>query len=366
MPSPAAWMSRALELARKADARVEPNPRVGAVLVRDDLALGEGFHVRADEPHAEILALRAAGEAARGATLYVTLEPCNHTGRTPPCTAAILAAGVRKVVAARRDPNRTVAGGGLELLRARGVETECGLLEAEATDLIAPFVKAHERGLPWVTLKWAMSIDGKIATRTRDSKWITGEATRALARERRAQFGAILVGIETALADDPALTSARPDEYTPLRVVVDSSARLPPTSQLVRSAARHPVLVAIGSRAPAHRVDALVAAGCAVFRADDARGRVDLRALLAHLVGQGAHSLLVEGGAGIAGSLVEARLADEVHAYLAPVILGGREAVSPVAGAGTAAVADALRGRLLEVEQADGDLFLRVRLPASP
>ncbi len=363
MPEEAAFMRRALELALQADARVEPNPRVGAVVVRLGRVVGEGFHARVGESHAEVLALRAAGAEARGSTLYVTLEPCNHHGRTPPCVDAILAAGVSRVVAAVADPNPRVAGGGAAALRARGIPVEFGLEEAGAREILAPFAKAMVTGLPRVTLKWAMSLDGRIATRTGDSKWITSEETRARARAFRAHFGAILVGVDTALCDDPSLTSANPAAFTPLRVVADSRARLPLQSSLVQSAREHPVMVAVSVHAPADRVRELESAGCSIFCAPaDPQGRVDLRALLAHLVERGVHSVLAEGGARLSASLIESGLADEVRAYLAPLMIGGETAKGPVAGLGVANLAAALRGTWRELERIGPDLFVRLVL----
>ncbi len=361
-PTDTEFMSRALELARRADARVEPNPRVGAVVVRDGRIVGEGFHAEAGRPHAEVLAIEAAGDAAKGATLYVTLEPCRHIGKTPPCSEAVLRAGIVRVVAARPDPN-PAAEGGAAVLRARGVQVDFGVLEAEADALVAPFLKAHRTGLPHVTLKWAMSLDGRIATRTRDSRWLTGEGTRERARRQRAQFGAILVGVGTALADDPLLTAAEPTDFTPLRVVLDSTARIPLGSRLVLTAREFPLLVAVAASAPADRQHALEEAGATVWAAPAGPdGRPEPTSVLRHLVGRGVHSILVEGGASVSGAFLDSRLVDEAHVYLAPVILGGREALSAIDGAGAATVADALRARIVSVERNDEDVFLRAIL----
>lgn len=363
MNTPDIFMARALALARQADARVEPNPRVGAVVVLDGRIVGEGYHAQSGQPHAEAMAIRAAGPLARGADLYVTLEPCNHHGRTPPCTLTILAAGIRSVFVGARDPNPQVAGHGLDVLRAAGLSTTWGVAAAEATDLIAPFTKVHRTGLPYITLKWAMSLDGRTGTVTGDSKWITSEATRAAAHVRRAQYGAILVGIGTALADNPRLLAAQPDHYTPLRVLLDRHARLPQGSVLCSSARQYPVLVAVSAEAPAERTAALEACGCAVLRSPlTAGGGIDLPVLCRALARQGHHSLLVEGGPTVAASFLAAGLVDEVHAYIAPVILGGRNTPGPVAGDGAQRIAEALRGKSTSMERHGEDWLLRVRL----
>src|SRR5262245_57065762 len=230
------WMAQALALAERGRGYVEPNPLVGAVVVRDGRLVGEGWHRRYGEAHAEVNALHEAGEAARGATLYVTLEPCCHHGKTPPCTDAVLRFGVRRVVAAMTDPFPRVAGGGVERLRTAGLEVETGLLEADARRLNAPYLKLLATGRPYVHAKWAMTLDGKLATRTGDSKWISSDASRRRVHELRGRMDAILVGIGTALADDPLLTARPPGPRTARRIVLDSRLRLPPTSRLVQTA----------------------------------------------------------------------------------------------------------------------------------
>src|SRR5262245_52454147 len=245
------WMRRALELAERGRGAVEPNPLVGAVLVRDGALVGEGWHQRYGGPHAEVHALAAAGPAARGATLHVTLEPCCHPGKTPPCTDAVLAAGVARVVAAMSDPFPRVAGGGLARLRAAGLEVEVGLCEAEACRLNAPYLKLLSRGRPWVHAKWAMTLDGKMATRTGDSKWIRGGGSRRLVHELRGRVDAVVVGLGTALADDPALTARPPGPRVATRVVLDGRGALPGDLQVVRTAPETPTLIATTERSPA-------------------------------------------------------------------------------------------------------------------
>src|SRR6516225_9006543 len=273
------WMRRALELAERGRGHVEPNPLVGAVVVRDGVNVGEGWHRRYGEAHAEVNALSAAGEAARGATLYVTLEPCCHHGKTPPCTDAILRAGVGRVVAAMLDPFPQVAGRGADILRAAGVAFEVGVLEAEARRLNAPYLTLLREGRPYVLAKWAMTLDGKIATRTGDSKWISNKASGCRVHELRGRVDAILVGVGTALADDPQLTARPPGPRTATRVVLDSRCRLPLMSQLATTARIVPTLVATTAAAPEDAAGALAAQGCEVLRLPDANGRTEVRAL---------------------------------------------------------------------------------------
>lgn len=349
-PEERRYLSRAIALARRGLGRTSPNPAVGAVLVRDGQVVGEGYHQRAGGPHAEVVSLRQAGEAARGATLYVTLEPCAHWGRTPPCADALIEAGVRRVVACTIDPNPKVNGLGFSRLASAGVQVELadGRYREQARRLNAPYEKYVTTGLPYVTLKVAMSLDGKIATTTRDARWISSEASRAMAHRLRARHDAVMVGVGTVLADDPLLTARPPGRRPPrqpLRVVVDSHARTPVDARLIRSASPEaPVLVAITDLAPADRVESLRAAGAevAVLPAGS-DGRVDLPALLQYLSAREVTSVLVEGGGVLLASLVDAELADAMIVFLAPKILGGKGAPSPVDGAGVDRVAGAWR-----------------------
>ena len=311
-------MRRALRLARRGWGRVAPNPMVGAVIVRDGAVVGEGWHAEYGGPHAEVSALRAADHAARGATAYVTLEPCNHWGRTPPCVDALLAAGVARVVVAAADPH-AIASGGAERLRAAGVDVKVGVLADAAVELNAPFfadVTGSPR--PWITLKLALSIDGAIADATHAPAWLTGAASRRRVHRMRAQSDAIAVGIGTALADDPALTvrDVPPPRVAPLRVVFDRAARLPLTSVLVRTAAAVGTVVVCAPDASDARRAALADAGVRVILAPTlVDGCITLRT-------QGVRSLLVEGGAGIAGALWGAALVDRLVSFQAPVVLG--------------------------------------------
>ncbi len=353
-----AWMRRALDLAERGRGHVEPNPLVGAVVVRDGRLLGEGWHQRFGQAHAEVNALAAAGEAARGSTLYVTLEPCCHHGKTPPCTDAILRAGVRRVVAAMQDPFPAVAGKGSALLRAAGVEVEVGVGAAEARRLNAPYVKLLATGRPYVHAKWAMTLDGKIATRSGDSRWISNEESRRRVHQLRGRMDAILAGIGTALADDPQLTARPPGPRTAVRVLLDSKGRLPPAGRLVGTARQTPVLV-VTAAAPPEKAALLRERGCEVLALPAADGRVDVEALLAEMGRRRYTNVLVEGGAGVLGSFLDTGAIDEVHVFIAPCLAGGAAARTPIAGRGVEKIAEALRLDQWHFEDAGGDLYVR-------
>lgn len=310
-------MRRALALARRGWGHTAPNPLVGAVVVRDGHIVGEGFHARFGEAHAEVEALRDAGEEARGATVFVTLEPCNHTGKTGPCTDALIAAGIRRVVVAVSDPN-AVAGGGAERMRAAGIEVEFGMEAEGARDLNAPFLfAARGASRPWVTLKLALSLDGAIADSTRAQRWLTGEAARRHVHRIRAAHDAVGVGIGTVLADDPLLTvrHGRRPRVPTTRIVFDREARLPPTSKLASSAHRAPVIV-MAERPDRERAAALSWAGVTVHRTE---GLADALQIAAK---QGVKSLLVEGGAAVASALLQHNLVDRLIIFQSPVMLG--------------------------------------------
>ena len=309
-------MRRALSLARQGWGRTAPNPMVGAVVVRDDAIVGEGFHAEYGGPHAEVVALRAAGGQARGATVYVTLEPCAHHGKTPPCADALIAAGIARVVIAAADPNPAAMGGAARL-RAAGIEVVTGVERDEACELNAPFFQSFAGTRPWVVLKLAVSADGAIADRTRARRWLTGLEARAEVHRLRAGFDAIAVGLGTALADDPALT-VRGDvqpRVAPIRIVFDEEARLPVESTLVRTAHEVPTLV-VARDPDASRAGALEGRGVRVVRADD------LDAALTGLAAAGIRSLLIEGGAVLAGRLLQRALVDRVVIFRSPIVLG--------------------------------------------
>ena len=352
-------MRRALDLARAARGTTSPNPPVGAVVIREDgRAVGEGATqpaARDGGAHAEVMALRRAGAAARGATLYATLEPCSHFGRTPPCADAVIAAGIARVVASVLDPNPKVSGRGFERLRRAGIALEIGQGRDEAEDLAAPHAKLVTAGTPLVTVKFAMSLDGKTATRTGESKWITGAESRRFVHELRAESDAIMAGIGTVLADDPQLTArdadGAPFSRQPLRVIVDSGGCLPSGAALLRQPGK--TLVAAASQDAAARIRSLGADALAL-PADD--GRVDLPALMTALGERGVSAVFVEGGGTLAGSLMDARLADKIIAFIAPTIIGGEAALSPIAGAGAARMRDALRLTNVQIRRFGDDV----------
>ena len=312
-------MAHALQLAERGLYTTSPNPRVGCVIVRDGAMVGSGWHQQAGQPHAEIHALREAGDAARGATAYVTLEPCSHHGRTPPCANALIAAGVARVVVAMQDPNPQVAGNGLALLQNAGIVTDCGLLEAQARELNVGFIKRMVMGHPWLRIKTASSLDGKTALSGGASKWITGAPARHDAHRLRARSCAILTGIGTVLTDDPAL-NVRDVETTrqPLKVIVDSRLQTPVTAHILSGA---PTLIAC-AEPDARRIAALEAAGAEIRCLPGDAGQVDLGALLSILAQRGINEVMTEAGATLNGALIAAGFVDEWVMYIAPLLLG--------------------------------------------
>jgi diaminohydroxyphosphoribosylaminopyrimidine deaminase/5-amino-6-(5-phosphoribosylamino)uracil reductase len=344
------WMARAIELARQADFRTSPNPMVGAVVLDAAGALaGEGYHRRAGTPHAEQEALDAAGERARGGTLYVNLEPCSHAHRDPACAQAVVSAGVRRVVVSMVDPDPRVHGDGIKMLEAAGVETAVGALSDQARRLNEFYVKHRLTGRPFVTAKFAMSLDGKIATRTGESRWISGVESRAHGHLLRHAHDAILVGIGTVLADDPQLTARVDglDARQPLRVVLDSRLRTPPNAKVVGPN----TLIAATRAGKVGQAETMVLSGT-----DD--GRVALGPLLDELGRLGILSLLVEGGAEVHASFFAEGLVDKVQAYIAPIVIGGRDAPGPIGGEGAARLRDAVRLTSLETKGIGDDLSI--------
>jgi diaminohydroxyphosphoribosylaminopyrimidine deaminase/5-amino-6-(5-phosphoribosylamino)uracil reductase len=316
----AAFMARALQLARRGLYTTDPNPRVGCVIVRDGRIIGEGWHERAGGAHAEIHALNAAGRQAGGATAYVTLEPCCHHGRTPPCTDALIQAGIARVVNAMPDPNPRVAGQGVAALAAAGLRVESGLMQAQAEALNPGFISRMRRTLPYVRAKLAASLDGRTALADGASQWITGEAARADVQALRARSSAILTGIGTVLADDPSLTVRAFDiGRQPLRVVVDGGLRMPATAKMLRLPGTTLIVTARDDATASQR---LVEAGAEVLLLPADSGRVDLAALMQHLALREINELMVESGPGLCGALLAARLVDELVIYYAPHILG--------------------------------------------
>ena len=360
-------MAAALRLARKAAGRTSPNPLVGAVVVRNGRVVGSGYHRRAGEPHAEVDALRQAGPRARGATLYVTLEPCNHVGRTPPCCDAILRAGIARVVVAAIDPNPITNGRGIARLRRAGLRVVTGVRRRQAEALNAPFRKAMTARLPYAIAKIGQSLDGKIATSRGESRWITSPASRRLAHRLRREADAVLVGVTTVLRDDPRLTvrgvPRRPGH--PVKVIVDSRLRTPPTARCL-NASTAPAMVATTSRS-ASRIARLRARGAEVIRVASRGGRVPLRPLFRRLVQRGIHSVLIEGGGELLASALRERLVDRVAWFIAPRLIGGRRAPGAVGGDGIRRLGQAVRVEGMTCRRVGADLFIegRVEYPTS-
>ncbi len=364
-PSDEEYMRRALEVAAKGRGSVSPNPMVGSVVVRDGAIVGEGWHRRPGEPHAEVLAIRTAGTSARGGDLYVNLEPCAHHGRTPPCVEAIAAAGIRRVVAAVRDPDPRVNGLGFARLAESGIEVAEGVLEDEARRLNETYLCWRATGRPFVTLKMALSLDGKMATGVGDSRWISGEASRLRVHRMRAGADAVMIGAGTLLADDPQLNArlaGEPACRQPRRVIVDGRLRTPPESKVLVSPGGK-VMLFTRKDAPEERAVRLRDAGAEVIRVPLSGDRVDLEAVLADLGKREVTSLLVEGGPALLSSFLCGRLADRATVFIAPIFIGGSAGPAPFAGGGSARVADALRLAEIEVERLGDDVMVTGLLP---
>ena len=352
-------MERALALARRALGSASPNPPVGALVVKDGETVGEGWTQPPGRPHAEPTALRQAGDRSRGATLFVTLEPCNHFGRTPPCTEAIIDAGIAEVHASTIDPDPRVNGAGISRLREAGMRVDVGECGEQARRMMEAYLKLVETGRPFVTAKFAMSLDGKIATSTGESRWISGEESRRYAHELRATSSAVMVGVNTVLADDPQLT-ARDAEGTarghqPLRVVVDGAGRTPADARLLSEPGRTVIAVSRADGATRRR---LADRGAEIEPVPAHDGSVDLPRLLDALAGRGVTSILVEGGGALLGSLFDGGLIDKYVAFVAPTIIGGTSAPGPIGGDGVERIADALRLQRVTVEQLGRDVLV--------
>ena len=353
-------MHRALELAARARGRTSPNPMVGAVLVKDNQLVGEGFHAYAGSDHAEVVALQEAGQAAGGATLYVSLEPCCHSGRTPPCVEQILEAGIRRVVAACEDPNPAMSGKGIAALRAAGLSVEVGVLAEEATRLNEAFFTSIRTGRPFVTLKVAASLDGKIATRTGESRWITGESARRRVHQLRNETDAVLVGIGTVLRDDPLLTTrlGTADQRDPIRVIVDNLARLPLRARVVNRASTAPTILAVSQMAPRTKLETLEREGLQVIKVESSPRRVSLERLMEALGKRGILSVMIEGGAEINASALREGIVDKVLVFLAPILIGGKSTSTAVGGEGIETLGQALRLHDVRIERFDGDVLV--------
>jgi len=353
------FMKRALDLAKKGRGTTSPNPMVGAVIVKDGEIVGEGYHRKAGEPHAEVMALAQAGERARGAELFVNLEPCCHFGRTPPCADAIIRAGVKRVVVAMTDPNPLVAGKGIKRLREADVEVEVGLLEEEARKLNEVFIKYITTGSPFIVAKIAQSLDGKIAMASGESRWITGEPARIKAHEFRSWYDAVMVGIGTVLADDPLLTCRLPGERkSPLRIVVDSWARIPLDARMLECKDGR-VILATTERADGEKVNALKGKGVEVIKVPAVDGRVDLKRLMEILGSMGITSVLVEGGATLIASFIKENLVDKLLVFQAPLIIGG-DGINSIGILPIDQLKQAPRFKFHSAEAIGGDLLLEV------
>ncbi|MCI0380269.1 MAG: bifunctional diaminohydroxyphosphoribosylaminopyrimidine deaminase/5-amino-6-(5-phosphoribosylamino)uracil reductase RibD [Gemmataceae bacterium] len=353
------WMRRALELAERGRGHVEPNPLVGCVFVREGQIVGEGWHEKFGQAHAEINALQQAKERARGATCFVTLEPCCHHGKTPPCTEALVQAGVARVVAALEDPFPEVAGRGAATLRESGIPVDFGHCANEARRQNAPYLKLFTTGKPYIHAKWAMTLDGKIASRTGASQWISNEASRRKVHDLRGRMDAVLVGIGTALADDPLLTARPPGPRVAARVILDTLARLPVTSKLAQSAAQAPTVVVVSVKAASDKTQALDDTGCQIWQVSEEFGRLDIDAVLKEMGKRRWTNILVEGGSEVLGSFLDAGAIDEVHVFLAPRLLGGALAKTPIAGHGFERIAECCRFADWASEQIEEDIYLR-------
>ena len=353
------YMRMALALAERGRGRVGPNPMVGAVIVRDGRVLAQGWHHVCGSLHAERDALASCSESVGGATMYVTLEPCCHHGKQPPCTDAVIAAGISRVVMAMTDPNPLVAGHGAAILREHGIEVTSGVLEAEARHLNRIFIKYITTRRPWVVLKWAMTLDGRIAAASGDSKWVSGEQSRRLVHELRGRYMGIVAGAGTVLADDPMLNCRVEGMRQPVRIIVDSKASMPADCQLVRTASEYRTVLAHTDSASVRRLEALSFRGVETLLCRcSADGMVDLGDMLGKLGAMGLDSVLVEGGGELNWSMVRDGLADEFYVFAAPKLVGGRAAKGPVGGEGFGAMADACGVRIESVRMLGEDILI--------
>lgn len=355
-----AYMTRALALAKLGQGWVEPNPMVGAVVVQDGGIVGEGYHQKYGGPHAEVNALTAAGEQARGATLYVTLEPCCHQGKTPPCTKAIIQAGIREVIAAGPDPYAEVSGNGFDELRQAGINVTTGFYREAAEQLNAPYFKLVRTGMPYVITKWAMTLDGKIATSTGDSQWISNEKSRAEVHALRGRVDAIITGIGTVVQDDPLLTARPAGSRVAARIVLDSKLRISLDSQLVKTAREAPVCIVHRSR-DGSRIKPLQEAGCECLFMEESDKWQRVLDLLKWLGNRRFTNVLFEAGPQVLGSCFDARVVDEVWTFVSPKLLGSGHARGPLEGTGVMSMNQAWALHHVEIERFDNDVLIRGR-----
>jgi len=360
MDSDERFMKKTISLAKRGLGSTFPNPVVGALLVKDGRIISLGYHKKAGMEHAEVAALSKIGEGARGSTMYVNLEPCNHYGRTPPCTKAILESGVSRVVVGIKDPNKGVDGGGCEFLRSRGVDVKCGVLEEECSKLNEVYIKNVVDGKIFVIVKAALTLDGWIATKTGNSKWITNQKSRKFVHTLRKQTGAILVGVDTIIADNPKLTpymikKAGPD---PLRIIVDTNLRIPLNSYVLNSETAHLTIIATSSNVNKIKTESVKNLGAKVMQCQVKDGQVDMSDLFDRLAKIPISSVLVEGGAKIYNSIIRGYLADKFYLFLAPKILGGDDGVPFMRGAGSNMIKDSYALAVKKVSKFDGDIMI--------
>ena len=357
------YMHMALRLAEKARGRTSPNPLVGAVVVKNGKVVGRGYHRKAGEPHAEVIALGKAGTAATGATLYVTLEPCSHTNkRTPPCSPLVIKSGVQRVVIAMIDPNPRVSGGGINAIRETGIEVVTGVLEAEARRLNEAFVEHVTKKVPFVTLKIAQTLDGKIATKTGESKWITGEEARREGHRLRNWNDAILVGINTVLKDDPSLTARIPGGRDPVRVILDSSLRVPLNAKVITQKSRAKTIIATLAKSKKNKIRKLQDAGAEVLIVKAAGGRVDLRDLMRKLGEQDIMSVLIEGGAEVLAAALRAGIVSKAVIFIAPMLMMGKDSLCSIGGFSPVKLKHALRLRNVTTHFVGQDIMVEAYL----
>lgn len=351
------WMKRALHQAEKGRGRTSPNPMVGAVLVKRGKVVGEGYHARAGEPHAEIVAIEKAGERAKGATLYLNLEPCTHYGKTPPCAPAVIEAGVRKVVIGIQDPNPLVRGRGVARLKQAGLDVRVGLLEKECTRLNEAFCKYIVHHEPFIILKAAATLDGKLATRNGESQWITGEVSRRFVHRLRNEVDGVVVGIGTVLKDDPMLTARVREGRDPYRIVFDSRLRIPGNAKVI-DLSPSKTIIATTEMAPRDKIERLQNKGVRILVSDSKSGKVDLKSSLLKLAELGMMSLLLEGGSQLSGAFLDQRLIDKVLLFLSPKLIGDPEAPGIFSGLGVAHLKEAIPLRDLKVRKIGEDILV--------
>jgi len=360
MNSDEKYMKLALDLAKKGTRAVRTNPKVGAVVVKNNKIIGRGFHKYFGGPHAEVYALRQAGARAKGASLYISLEPCSHWGKTPPCSDAIIQSGIKQVIIGAKDPNPVNKGRGLKMFKKAGIKIKTGVLEKQAQQLNEVFMKYIKTGRPYVIIKAAQTIDGKIATKTGDSRWITEKKARQFSHKLRADVDAIMVGVETILKDDPLLTVRYPEKpkRQPVKVILDSSLRISPDAKIFSKSSPGKVVLATTRKASKEKIKMLLSKKIQIMQANIKDGRVDVDDVLIELGHMGISSVLVEGGGNIIASLLREKLADKAYFFIAPKIIGGKDAVTSVEGSGIAKIKDAIKLRNASVKNIGEDVLI--------